>query len=82
MAHALAHPPDSHSRAVGTESQRLVAELQFELRIGDAAAIRTTQVRKQKTDRQDATDPTLAAGGSFRQIWVPSWKNRDLRQLL
>jgi hypothetical protein len=34
--------------------ERLVAELQFELRIGDAAEIRTKRVRKQKTDRQDA----------------------------
>ena len=34
--------------------ERLVAELQFELRIGDSAEIRTKRVRKQKTDRQDA----------------------------
>ena len=34
--------------------ERLLAELQFELWIGDAAKIRTKRVRKQKTDRQDA----------------------------
>ena len=34
--------------------ERLVAELQFELWIGDAAEIRTKRVRKQKTDRQNA----------------------------
>ena len=34
--------------------ERLLGELQFELWIGDAAKIRTKQVRKQKTDRQDA----------------------------
>jgi len=34
--------------------ERLLAELQFELWIGDAAEIRTRRVRKQKTDRQDA----------------------------
>ena len=34
--------------------ERLMAELQFELWIGDAAEIRTRRVRKQKTDRQDA----------------------------
>jgi transposase len=34
--------------------ERLVAELQFELWIGDAAEIRTKRIRKQKTDRQDA----------------------------
>jgi hypothetical protein len=32
----------------------LLAELHFELWIGDAAEIRTKRVRKQKTDRQDA----------------------------
>ncbi len=32
----------------------LVAKLQFELWIGDAAEIRTTRVRKQKPDRRDA----------------------------
>jgi transposase len=34
--------------------ERLMAELQLELWIGDAAVIRTKRVRKQKTDRQDA----------------------------
>jgi hypothetical protein len=34
--------------------ERLVAELQFELWIGDAAEIRPKRVRKQKTDGQDA----------------------------
>lgn len=34
--------------------ERLLAELNIELWIGDAAVIRTNRVRKQKTDRQDA----------------------------
>ena len=34
--------------------ERLLAELHFELWMGDAAEIRTKRVRKQKTDRQDA----------------------------
>ena len=34
--------------------ERLVAELQFELWIGDATVIHAKRVRKQKTDRQDA----------------------------
>jgi transposase len=34
--------------------ERLLAEQQLELWIGDAAEIRTKRVRKQKTDRQDA----------------------------
>ena len=33
--------------------ERLLAELQFELWIGNAAEIRRQQVRKQKTDRQE-----------------------------
>jgi transposase len=63
--------------------ERLVAELQFELRIGDAAQIRAKRVRKQKTDRQDAQlILKLMLKDDFPKIWVPSWENRDLRQLL
>src|SRR3989454_637372 len=63
--------------------ERLLAELQIELLIGDAAEIRTKRVRKQKTDRQDAQlILRLLLEDRFRQIWVPSWENRDLRQLL
>src|SRR5258705_3819115 len=63
--------------------ERLLAELQFELWIGDAAEIRTKRVRKQKTDRQDARlILQLLLEDRFPQIGVPSWENRDLRQLL
>src|ERR1700736_1229647 len=63
--------------------ERLLAELQAELWIGDAAEIRTRRVRKQKTDRQDAQlILKLMLKDDFPQIWVPSWENRDLRQLL
>ena len=63
--------------------ERLLAELQVELWIGDAAVIRTKRVRKQKTDRQDAQlILKLMLKDDFPQIWVPSWENRDLRQLL
>ena len=63
--------------------ERLLAELQFELWIGDAAVIRTKRVRKQKTDRQDAQlILRLMLKDDFPQIWVPDWENRDLRQLL
>jgi transposase len=63
--------------------ERLLAELQFELWTGDAAAIRAKRVRKQKTDRQDAQlILRLMLKDDFPQIWVPSWENRDLRQLL
>ena len=63
--------------------ERLLAELQFELWIGDAAEIRTKRVRKQKTDRQDAhLILKLMLKDDFPRIWVPDWENRDLRQLL
>src|SRR6266704_1652356 len=63
--------------------ERLLAELQFELWIGDAAEIQSKRVSKQKTDRQDAQlILRLMLKDDFPQIWVPSWENRDLRQLL
>ena len=63
--------------------ERLLSELQVELWIGDAAAIHAKRVRKQKTDRQDAQlILRLMLKDDFPQIWVPSWENRDLRQLL
>jgi transposase len=63
--------------------ERLLAELQVELWIGDAAEIQSKRARKQKTDRQDAQHILkLMLKDDFPQIWVPSWENRDLRQLL
>ena len=45
--------------------------------------IHAKRVRKQKTDRQDAQlILRLMLKDDFPQIWVPSWENRDLRQLL
>ena len=63
--------------------ERLLGELQFELWIGDASAIQSKRARKQKTDRQDAQHILkLMLKDDFPKIWVPSWENRDLRQLL
>ena len=63
--------------------ERLMGELHIELWVGDAAEIRTKRVRKQKTDRQDAQlILKLLLKDDFPRIWVPSWENRDLRQLL
>src|SRR6202521_515849 len=63
--------------------ERLLAELGFEVWIGDAAKIKTKRVRKQKTDRQDAKLLLkLLVENRFPRIWVPSPENRDLRQLL
>lgn len=63
--------------------ERLVGELGFELWIGDPAQIRAQQVRKQKTDRQDAQLLLrLLIEDRFPRVWVASPENRDLRQLL
>ncbi len=63
--------------------ERLLAELNFELWIGDATEIARKRERKQKTDRQDAQHILkLMLKDDFPRIWVPSWENRDLRQLL
>jgi transposase len=63
--------------------ERLLGELQLELWVGDAADIQSKRGRKQKTDRQDAQHILkLMLKEDFPRIWVPSWENRDLRQLL
>jgi transposase len=63
--------------------ERLLAELGFELWIGDPAEIKAKRVKKQKTDRKDAQLLLrLMLEDNFPRIWVPSPENRDLRQLL
>jgi hypothetical protein len=63
--------------------ERLLAELGFELWLGDAAEIRARVVRKQKTDRRDAEHLLqLLRQDRFPRIWVPSLEERDVRQLL
>src|SRR6516164_8682257 len=63
--------------------ERLLAELGFEVWIGDAAEIKTKRVRKKKTDREDARLLLkLLLENRFPRIWVPSPEDRDLRQLL
>ena len=63
--------------------ERLLGELNFELWIGDATEIARKRERKQKTDRQDAQHILrLLLKDDFPRIWVASWENRDLRQLL
>lgn len=63
--------------------ERLLTELGHALWIGDAAKIRASEVRKQKTDERDARlilDLLLAK--RFPKIWVPTPAERDVRQLL
>src|SRR3984957_7142551 len=63
--------------------ERLLAELGFEVWIGNEAEIKTLRVRKQKTDRADALLLLkLLLENRFPKIWVPSSENRALRQLL
>ena len=63
--------------------EQLLAELGFELWIGDPAEIKAKRIKKQKTDRKDAQLlRRLMLENNFPQIWVPSPENRDLRQLL
>ena len=63
--------------------ERLLAELGHELWIGDAAQIRASVVRKQKTDARDAAHVLqLLVEERFPRIWRPSLAERDLRQLV
>src|SRR5579862_84045 len=63
--------------------ERLLGELGHELWVGDAARIRASEVRLQKTDTRDAEHLLdLLRSGRFPRIWVPSMEERDLRQLL
>ncbi len=61
----------------------LLSELGHELWVGDAAQIRASYVRPQKTDKRDAAHILkLLVEGRFPRIWMPSSEVRDLRQLL
>ena len=63
--------------------ERLLERLGVELWRGDAEVIRAKRGRKQKTDREDARHILkLLRKDDFLRIWVASWENRDLRQLL
>jgi transposase len=63
--------------------ERLLAELEMELWIGNPAKIAAQRVRKQKTDRGDAQLLLqLLREDRFPRVWVADPENRDLRQLL
>lgn len=65
--------------------ERLLAELGFELWIGNPAEIRAAAPRKQKTDARDAQHLLqLLCTGQFERmrIWVPTAEQRDVRQLV
>ena len=63
--------------------EQLMQRLGHELWIGDAAEIRASYVRRQKTDKRDAGHILrLLMEQRFPRIWVPSAAERDRRQLL
>lgn len=61
----------------------LLQRLGHEVWLGNAAEIRASYVRKQKTDKRDAGHILkLLIEGRFPRLWTPSAEERDLRQLL
>ena len=63
--------------------ESLLARCGHELWMGDAAAIRRQDGRKQKHDRRDARlILEVMVNQRFPRIWVPTVAERDLRQLL
>ena len=63
--------------------RRLMADLGHEVLLGDAAAIRASYPRKQKTDKRDARHIlTLLLEDRFPVVWQPGVENEELRQLV
>ena len=61
----------------------LVEDVGHQIWIGDAAQIRASYVRKQKTDKRDAAHILkLVVQGRFPRLWMPDREQRDLRQLV
>jgi transposase len=61
----------------------LLERLGHEVWVGDAAQIRASYVRKQKTDKRDAAHLLkLLMEDRFPRVWTPNAEVRDLRQLL
>jgi transposase len=71
--------------AVGNDQWfvQLLQKLDHEVWVGDAAQIRASYIRKQKTDKRDAKHILqLLVQGRFPRIWIPCAEMRDHRQLL
>lgn len=63
--------------------EQMLEQMGHRFQIGDAALIRASYVRKQKTDRRDAGHILrLLVEGRFPALWVPSAAERDARQLI
>jgi transposase len=75
---------------IGTEATgnsqwfiELVEDLGHEIGIGDAAQIRASYGRRQKTDKRDTAHMLkLLREGRFPRLWSPDREQRDLRQLV
>jgi len=81
----LASPAIVGIETVGNDQWfvQLLQKLGHEVCVGDAAQIRASYVRKQKTDRRDAKHILqLLVEGRFPRIWIPDAEMRDHRQLL
>jgi transposase len=81
----LARPALVGMEAVGNSQWFvwLLEQLGHDVWIGDAAQIRTSYIRQQKTDRRDAgLILKLSIEGRFPRIWTSSAEMRDHRQLL
>ena len=82
---ALSSPALVGIETVGNDQWfiQLLQRLGHEVWVGDAAEIRASYVRKQKTDRRDAGHILkLLIERRFPRIWVPGAQMRDHRQLL
>jgi transposase len=63
--------------------EQMLEQMGHRYQIGDAAAIRASYVRRQKTDRRDAGHILrLLVEGRFPALWVPRAADRDARQLI
>jgi transposase len=63
--------------------EQMLEEMGHRFQIGDAAAIRASYVRRQKTDRRDAGHLLrLLVEGRFPALWIPTAVDRDVRQLI
>jgi transposase len=81
----LASPAIVGIETVGNDQWfvQLLQKLGHEVCVGDAAQIRASYVRKQKTDRRDAKHILrLLVEERFPRIWIPDTEMRDHRQLL
>jgi transposase len=81
----LAAPVSIGMEATGNSQWfiELMEDLGHEIWIGDAAQIRASYVRKQKTDKRDAAHILkLLVEGRFPGLWTADREQRDLRQLV